>query len=76
MYAYTFIASTGVYFRTAGAIRTACMTCLQAMLQSELLTSDQLSQALHNLLPKVRTYLYYATVENSTLEELFQGVES
>ena len=40
--------------RTAGAIRTASMTCIQALLQSSLLSHDQLSLALDDLLPKVR----------------------
>ena len=44
--------------RTAAAIRTASMTCVQALLQGELLSSDQLSAMLEDLLPKVRTSLY------------------
>ena len=34
------------------------MTCVQALLQGELLSSDQLSAMLEDLLPKVRTSLY------------------
>jgi dynein assembly factor 5 len=39
--------------RTAAAIRTASMTCVQALLQGRLLTPSQLSLALDDLLPKV-----------------------
>ena len=42
------------YFcRTAAAIRTASMTCLQALLRGRLLTAQQLDQLLVDLLPKV-----------------------
>ena len=39
--------------RTAAAIRTAAMTCLQALLRGRLLTVEQLNQLLADLLPKV-----------------------
>lgn len=41
--------------RTAAAIRTASMTCVQALLQGDMLSSDQLSASLDDLLPKVST---------------------
>jgi len=43
--------------RTAAAIRTAAMTCLQALLRGRLLTVEQLDQLLTDLLPKVSSVL-------------------
>lgn len=42
-------------FRTAAAIRTASMTCLQALLQGKLFISEQLGQSIEDLIPKVYT---------------------
>lgn len=42
--------------RTAAAIRTAAMTALQALLQSTLLTNQQLDSFMTQLVPKVSLY--------------------
>ena len=42
-------------FRTAGAIRTAAVTCLQALLQSNFLLESHVGKLLPDLQPKVRT---------------------
>lgn len=41
------------YFRTAAAIRTAAMTCLQALLQIEDNTVDTINELTPDILPKV-----------------------
>jgi len=47
-------------FRTAGAIRTAAVTCLQALLQSNFLLETHVGKLLPNLQPKVgRNYIIF-----------------
>ena len=53
-----FIAIFVYIHRTAAAIRTAAMTCVQALLQGKLLSSEQLSLSLEDLLPKVSSVCY------------------
>ena len=42
-----------IFSRTAAAIRTACMTCLQIMLQENMLSTDTLNGVHSSLIPQV-----------------------
>ena len=49
------------FIRSAAAIRTACMTCLQILLQEKLLSIKFLSEVHSELLPQVFNLQYIHT---------------